>query len=139
MTFRNQLDAPTLVALVPHLVRFLTSKFVVVHSYAAMALDRMMSVRLPGSAAVPPEVLSANLGPTVGNMLTIMVKPDYKENEYLMRTLMRAVSTGGPAMLPLAGSVLTQLTAVRLALSECCVRPPLTHCCTTAVHRSWGA
>ncbi len=43
-TFRNQLDTSMLVSSIPVLCRFLSAKSVVVHTYAAVALEKLVMV-----------------------------------------------------------------------------------------------
>ena len=75
----------------PHIIRLLTSTHTVVHSYAAVALERMLSLRHQGS----PRFSSADLGPLVQQLLTNLFAaftlPESSENEYLMKCVMRVI------------------------------------------------
>ena len=44
-TFRNQFDGALLTAAIPHLGRFLSARSVVVHTYAAVAIEKLVMVR----------------------------------------------------------------------------------------------
>lgn len=49
MIFRSLLGQQTLLAAMPHLIRHLPAESVVVHSYAACALERIFTLRDPAN------------------------------------------------------------------------------------------
>ena len=136
-------------ALLPLLVPFMGASSFVVHTYAAAAIERMLTVRdaapagagagagaggagaaAPAAAVAPagrggvPRVATEALLPLVPALLTSLfgkiARADYPENEYLMRCLMRVVVLSRAALAPLAPQIIAALTQV---LARVCGNP----------------
>ena len=69
----------------------------VVHSYAAIAIDRLLAMREPGGGG--PRFLPADLAPLLQALLEKLFAafklPESGENEYLMRAVMRVIAFVG--------------------------------------------
>eukprot|EP00742_Colponemidia_sp_Colp-10_P007911 GILJ01008535.1.p1 GENE.GILJ01008535.1~~GILJ01008535.1.p1 ORF type:complete len:917 (+),score=160.70 GILJ01008535.1:233-2983(+) len=130
--FRATLPAEALQALVPELARFLTSPLYVLHSYAAICLERIMTVRepLPGQefartgplrlpvAAVLPYAQMI-LAQTM-QLLESVRGSGVLENEFVMKLLMRLVTVTGDQFQPLAMSTIQSLNTI---LIRVCANP----------------
>lgn len=66
------------------------------------------------------ELVSAHLVPLFTALFSLMSKPDYPENDYLMRTLMRVVAFVQSGVTPYAGQVIEGLTTI---LTRVCANP----------------
>lgn len=131
-TFRNQLPKELLLELISHLGPFIGSSHYVVHTYAAAAIERMLTVRADAAAggaggargprpfAVSPDDLEPYVEPLLTALFGVMSAPEYPENDYLMKCVMRVVNISKDKVVPHIGSVLDSLTAV---LRRVCANP----------------
>jgi exportin-2 (importin alpha re-exporter) len=92
-TFRGLFSREQLLSLLPLIVPFMQSQSVVVHTYSAAAVERILNVKevapagAPRAAAVPrvaPEALQPMLPQLLTHLFAHIARPDYPENEYLM-------------------------------------------------------
>lgn len=67
------------------LIRYLGAQSVVVHSYAAACIDRLLNVRDDGVRRLDKQKLVAVLEPLMGSLFGIVFLHDREENEYVMR------------------------------------------------------
>ena len=66
------------------------------HSYAAVAVERLLSQREPGGAPrFQPAELAPVLQPLLERLFAAFKLPESGENEYLMRAVMRVISFVG--------------------------------------------
>lgn len=108
MVFRSQLPATTLVSCIPHLIKHLSAKSMVVHSYAATALEKLMAMK---PSCIGRAELSAYSDPLLTNLLTAFNHPSSHENDYLMKCLMRSVYTLQDSILPHLPAIVSNLLA----------------------------
>mmetsp|Transcript_22084 Transcript_22084/g.77407 ORF Transcript_22084/g.77407 Transcript_22084/m.77407 type:complete len:992 (-) Transcript_22084:120-3095(-) len=133
-TFRNQLPKELLMTLIGYIGPFLGSSHYVVHTYAAAAIERMLTVRVgvagaggaggPRPLAVTPDDLEPYVEPLMTSLFALMNAPDYPENDYLMKCVMRIVNVCKTKVTPHIGPVLESLTAV---LKRVCANPSQPH------------
>lgn len=125
-TFRSLLPKEATLAAVPCLVALLASEYCVVHSYAAICLDRLLALRespaagAKGPLRFTPADLGPNLQPLLERLFAGFKLPDSSENEYLMRCVMRVIGFVGPAIAPVSAVCLQTLAAM---LVEVCKNP----------------
>lgn len=120
-TFRGIIAKPACIAALPALVELLRAVPNVVHSYAAVCLERLLTVREPDrSLRFLPEDLAPRLQQVLGNLFGSLEQPDSAENEYVMKCIVRVVTFMGPGMKPYAPTALAKLTAT---LGEVCKNP----------------
>ena len=125
-SFRHLLPAADLAAAMPALVALLRVEAAVVHSYAAIAIERLLAPQRGVAAAaarapavvspplVPREVLRPQLQPLLSALFAAFELPDSSENEYLMRCVARTLAAAGPDVGPFAPHALTQLARMAL-------------------------
>eukprot|EP00878_Enallax_costatus_P016271 GHUV01017068.1.p1 GENE.GHUV01017068.1~~GHUV01017068.1.p1 ORF type:complete len:703 (+),score=205.92 GHUV01017068.1:410-2518(+) len=119
-TFRSQLPTATLVALLPPCIALLGSEHVVVHSYAATAIERFLALREGGKFRLAKSDVLPVAQPLLNGLFSAFKHPDSAENEYLMRAVMRLISFLGSEMLPVAPLCLQALADMLL---EVCKNP----------------
>lgn len=94
MIFRNQVPKEHLLVSIPLLINHLQAESIVVHTYAAHALERLFTMRGPNSATL---FTAAEIAPFVEVLLTNLFKaltlPGSSENEYIMKAIMRSFSS----------------------------------------------
>jgi exportin-2 (importin alpha re-exporter) len=142
-TFRSRLGKTQAVALLPHLTKLLRSSHVVVHSYAATAIERMLTMReaaggaaagaagaaaatgAPHPQSLVPWFTAEDLAPHAQPLLEALfaafkASPDSAENEYVMRCVVRVLSVLGASVAPAAPAALRALVAM---LMDVCRNP----------------
>ena len=128
--FRQQLPKEYYVQLMPILTRFLTHENVVVHSYASYAIERMLSVKeANGSLRFDKAALQPFLQKCLESLFTTLQTHDEsKENEYLMRAVMRICSVGQDTMVPFASVIIGKVTQILSYVSQNPKNPKFNHC-----------
>ncbi|MDP2439100.1 MAG: hypothetical protein Q8P67_25415 [archaeon] len=110
--FRNQVSDDMLAPIFSHCAQYLMSPNVVVHSYAAIAVDKLLALV---DAERKPRVAKSVYQPMVGHILSAIFKQlntaDSTENHYLMRALLRLARRCGADLLPQIPGILDALKA----------------------------
>ncbi|KFM24134.1 Exportin-2 [Auxenochlorella protothecoides] len=148
-TFRSQLPKATALATFPHLVNLLASESNVVHSYAAIAVDKLLSQREGGALRFQPQELAGCLQGLLERLFACFALPDSSENEYVMKAVMRVIAKNavkeqqssqmllrtplmlcgkpGPTIAPVAPVCLQQLSQLLLAVCKNPTQPGFNH------------
>ncbi|CAO2577634.1 CSE1L [Lemmus lemmus] len=128
MIFRNQVPKEHLLVSIPLLISHLQAESIVVHTYAAHALERLFTMRGPNNATL---FTAAEIAPFVEILLTNLFKaltlPGSSENEYIMKAIMRSFSLLQEAIIPYIATLITQLTQKLLAVSKNPSKPHFNH------------
>jgi exportin-2 (importin alpha re-exporter) len=125
-TFRNQLPKETIRLALPLVGAHLRSSSVVVQSYAAYFLERVLTVkdRTPGQRPTPRfgrADLQPMLDPLFQSLFVILQAQDESfENEYVMKAVMRCLSVAKEDIVPLTP---TLLQAFNACLERVCKNP----------------
>ncbi|KAF8072350.1 hypothetical protein HT031_000009 [Scenedesmus sp. PABB004] len=119
-TFRSHLPAATLLALLGPCTALLRSEAVVVHSYAAHAIERFLALREGGRPKLAVSDVLPVAQPLLSGLFGGFGHPDSGENEYLMRAVVRLITFLGPQMAPVAPMCLKALADM---LVEVCKNP----------------
>ncbi|XRB01695.1 exportin-2 [Pycnococcus provasolii] len=131
-TFRSHLPKETLLGLFPDLIKLLGVSNNVVHSYAAICLERILALREGTTRASPPKIAGAELAPVLEQLLTRLFAcfdfPDSKENEYAMKCLMRVLGALEPAhVFPIFEAIVPKLCAIIAEVSANPSKPNFNH------------
>uniref|UniRef100_A0A8B9EJW7 Exportin-2 n=1 Tax=Anser cygnoides TaxID=8845 RepID=A0A8B9EJW7_ANSCY len=128
MIFRSQVPKEQLLLSIPLLINHLQAESIVVHTYAAHALERLFTVRGTNNTIL---ITAAEMAPFVEVLLTNLFKaltlPGSSENEYIMKAIMRSFSLLQESIIPYIPSVITQLTQKLLAVSKNPSKPHFNH------------
>lgn len=123
--FRQTLPTEAYSELVPLFVAMLRSRCVVVHTYAAAAIENFLKVkdRTDTGTSVfrfKTEELSALLQPIVTNIIALLPGGEYKlrENTYVIRALMRVISTAKVGILSMCGPLMNCLVGVLVIVAQ---------------------
>jgi exportin-2 (importin alpha re-exporter) len=114
--FRKQFTRENLVRLMPLLIAHLASPVVVVHTFAAYAIERILFTKeeVTGGASVP-KIRSADLTafvePLFTGLFAIVDNEEHNENDYVMKCVMRALVRVGKDIIPVTQVVIAKLTA----------------------------
>ena len=98
--FRSHLDAGFIMTIIPHLVRHLSSESCVVQTYAAMCIERFLTVKdrsLDSSGASVPRarVTKEHLLPVLNDLFAGLFRAldssDMGDSDYVMKCIMRVL------------------------------------------------
>lgn len=93
--FRNHISLDLLVLHLPDVVRLVTSANVVVRTYAAITLERLLTMRdpkQPNTTAFKPDQFEPYLGELVKTLFDALDMPGSSENDHVMKAIMRLFS-----------------------------------------------
>lgn len=127
--FRSQFDANFLVQLFGPVLQFLSSRDIVIQTYAAITIEKFLSVKdkhPDGSQTTrfPKSALMANFEILFTGLFAALVNPAMGENEYVMKCIMRTLLIAGADVIPVTQLILSHLTS---ALERACKNPVNPH------------
>jgi len=108
--FRNQFSKEQLNALVPLLISHLSSPVIVVHTYAAFTLEKIMTARDTNNFKFGRNELRPHLDGIFTALFAIIENEINNENEYAMKCVMRALHVADEDILPATQTVIERLT-----------------------------
>lgn len=115
--FRNQFTREQLVQLMPLLIAQLGSPIVVVHTFAAYTIERILLAKEVGTNQ--PKISKADLQPFLQSLLVALFAiSDQNANNYGMKCVARALSKAGADVIPIAEYVVTKLTETLSRVTE---------------------
>jgi exportin-2 (importin alpha re-exporter) len=132
-TFRNQLSRDILIQAFPLLASHMQSPIYVVYTYAAITIEKIISLRDPSTQVQmfnksDIESVAQSLLLNLFNIILRAGSPEkLAENEFLMRCIMRILITAQDTVAPYALEVLNQLVAIVGAISKNPSNPRFTH------------
>lgn len=115
-TFRNQFSKDHVKSLMPLLIAHLSADSVVVHTYAAAAIEKILTSKEDGpSGKKQNRFVGADIQPFLESLFTglfgIVDKQDLNENEYVMKCVMRTLNTSKDDIMQVTQIVLDKLTS----------------------------
>lgn len=121
-TFRSQLSVEIMDQLFPLLLQCMDPSQFVVHTYAAACVERLLTVKdeASGSLRFSRAHLAPYLGPLLQHVFGILEQPNYPENDYLMKVVMRVLNVAKDDILPLTDVAVEKLTRI---LTRICANP----------------
>ncbi|EEY65961.1 exportin-2-like protein [Phytophthora infestans T30-4] len=120
-TFRSQMPVEVMDQLFPLLMNCMDPSQFVVHTYAAACLERLLTVKDPaGSLRFSKQRLAPYLGKLLEHVFNILEQPNYPENDYLMKVVMRVMNVAKEDILPLTDMAVNKLTSI---LNRICANP----------------
>ncbi|KAL5250460.1 hypothetical protein ACHWQZ_G016253 [Mnemiopsis leidyi] len=125
MTFRSTLPRDVTVTTIPLLAQLIGEKNIVVHSYAASAIEKIMIIKLPNFSPLTPAEVAPCFEVVLANLFSSFSVEGSAENEYLMKLLMRSVSLMKEQLPP--PLVENLITALTVKLGEICKNPSKPH------------
>jgi exportin-2 (importin alpha re-exporter) len=128
-TFRNQFTKEHLAALMPLLITHLGSPSVVIHTYSAAAIERFLVCKdVTGKQAkFGGQDIQPFLEPLFTGLFAIVDNANFNENEYVMKCIMRSLSSARDDILQVVQIVLEKLTAAVFAVAKNPRNPQYNH------------
>ncbi|CAM8884566.1 unnamed protein product [Rhodiola kirilowii] len=118
--FRNQIPKLAVIPVFPDVIRFLGSESIVVHSYAANFIEKLLLVKDEGGRARYTSAdINPVLGPLMGNLFNAMKFEEAEENSCVMKCIMRVLGVADISR-DVAGACIQELTSI---LSKVCENP----------------
>jgi exportin-2 (importin alpha re-exporter) len=128
--FRTHLQAPFIVELLPHIIRHLNSKYVVIQTYSAMCIERFFTLKdrdnVTGKSVLrmTKEHLLPFFQQLFAGLFTVLENPDLLDNDYVMKCVMRMLLIIGSDIGSVLELVLQHLTKT---LEKVCKNPVNPH------------
>ncbi|CAJ0833395.1 117_t:CDS:10 [Entrophospora sp. SA101] len=121
-TFRNQMNKSQLTSVFPLLVKHVSSSNYVVHTYAAITIDKMLTMRKDNAMLFS----RADIKPYTQELLISLFRliesgttpQTLAENDYLMKAVMRVIFTSREDILPYVGDIMSHLIAILGQISK---------------------
>jgi exportin-2 (importin alpha re-exporter) len=128
-TFRNQFSTQELGHLFPMLIVQLGSEIVVVHTFAAYAIERFLCAKDIATNRVKfgRAELQPFLEPLFISLFAIVDNAALNENDYVMKCVMRALSVADEDVVPITQQVIGKLTAALERVSKNPRNPQFNH------------
>ncbi|KAJ3501585.1 hypothetical protein NLJ89_g9272 [Agrocybe chaxingu] len=122
LTFRNQLTKPQLLSVLPLLARRLRSENYVTYTYAAITIDRILSIRQGNQILFA----QADIHDSVSDLLDALLSkveaartPEkVAENDHLVKCAMRVIVTARQTLIPTHEQVLNRLVTILGVISK---------------------
>ncbi|XP_076289313.1 chromosome segregation 1 [Lasioglossum baleicum] len=128
MTFRSILPREMIVGSLPQLVRHLSATNIVVHTYAACTIEKILALRGPDNLPVVKGNDLMNLAADLlKNLFACLDMPGSEENEYVMKAIMRSFGTLQEVVVPFLADLLPKLTEKLAVVSRNPSRPNFNH------------
>lgn len=130
--FRNQFTRENLVELMPMIISHLASPIIVVHTFAAYAIERILVTKevVTGGAKVPKfgkAELKQFIQPLLEGLFAIIDGQGQSENDYAMKCFMRSLATANEDIIPVANGIATKLTATIARIGKDPSNPQFSH------------
>ncbi|PPQ86179.1 hypothetical protein CVT25_006922 [Psilocybe cyanescens] len=121
-TFRNQLTKPQLLSVLPLLARHLRSENYVTYTYAAITIDRVLSIKqanqmLFAQADIHDSALEM-IDALLSRIEAARTPEKVAENDHLMKCTMRIIVTARQTLIPGYEGILARLVAILGAISK---------------------
>ncbi|KAF8329082.1 Cse1-domain-containing protein [Cantharellus anzutake] len=121
-TFRYQLTKEQLLAVLPALIRHLSSSNYVSYTYAAVTIERILFIKRENHMLFSQVDVAETARPILLALFTKIrgsTTPEkIAENDYLMKCVMRVVVTGRQALFPIFQEILSPLVAILTEISR---------------------
>ncbi|KAG8192798.1 hypothetical protein JTE90_019116 [Oedothorax gibbosus] len=123
-----RLPRELVLATLPVVINLLHSKSIVVHTYAAHAIERVFTMKAEGGGAC---FKSTDIRPIadglLNNLFASLEHPGSAENEYVMKAIMRSFSALQEEVLPYLAILIPKLTAKLTLVSKNPSKPHFNH------------
>jgi exportin-2 (importin alpha re-exporter) len=128
LTFRSQLPPEAIKLALPALIQLLKFPAVVLHTYAAAAIDKILIMKnSSGAALITAQELAPHTEDLLKNLFGAFEFPGSTENEYIMKAVMRSFSALQNSVVPYLAHLLPPLTNKLAQAAKNPTRPHYNH------------
>ncbi|EEB09183.1 karyopherin Kap109 [Schizosaccharomyces japonicus yFS275] len=130
-TFRNQLSSEQLLQILPVIMGYLQSPSFVVHTYSAIAIDQLLTVKHKHVHIFTHLHIAPHLQGAYNQLFMLIESADtpqkLAENDHLMKAIMRLTIIASEAVLPTASFLLEHICKVTTEVSKNPSNPKFNH------------
>ena len=130
-TFRNQFAREHLAQLLPMLIHHLGSPVVVVHTFSAYTIERILFTKqVIADGKKSPKIGIEDIKPVLEPLFTglfAIIDSQESENDYVMKCVMRSLAVLGEDVLPVTNIVIEKLTAALARVAKNPSNPQFNH------------
>jgi len=129
ITFRSLLGKEALLKALGPVIKLITSKSAVVHTYASHLLERILVMKADGGKTplLTKEDMAAYLEPALTQCFQCLTMPGSEENEYIMKVIMRTISLCQELVMPYMAVIVNGLGEKLTAVSKNPSKPHFNH------------
>uniref|UniRef100_A0A069DXB6 Exportin-2 n=1 Tax=Panstrongylus megistus TaxID=65343 RepID=A0A069DXB6_9HEMI len=125
--FRSVLPPQILIASLQNVIRHIVADNIVVRSYAACTIEKMLVVRHDAVLLITEQTLTPLAGDLLKSLFHSLTLRGSEENEYTMKAIMRSFSTLQESVVPYLAELLPTLTEKLAAVSRNPTKPHFNH------------
>ena len=128
--FRSHFESSLLLSILPHVIRHLQSKHVVIQTYAAVCIEKFLTVKDKDASEnsytsrVQKDHLTPHMQLLMSGLFAVLDNTDLPDNDYVMKCIMRVLAVLGKDVVPIMPSILPPLTS---SLERVCRNPTNPH------------
>ena len=126
-TFRSVLPREVFLTALPLLITHLTSSSVVVHTYAAHCIEKVLILKTRDAPVMTQEDILPVFESLLTNLLNCHRMQGSEENEYVMKAMMRSLSTMKEKVVPYSATLMAELTTKLAVVSQNPSKPHFNH------------
>ncbi len=126
-TFRSVLPREVILSSIPLLITHLNSPCIILHTYAAHCIEKLLMLRVGNSPVITPVDIHPIFESLLTNLLKCLQVQGSHENEYIMKALMRSLSVMKEKVTAYASSLMTELTTKLTVVSQNPSKPHFNH------------
>ncbi|CAH0391298.1 unnamed protein product [Bemisia tabaci] len=129
MIFRSVLRTDVVISTMPQLIKYLKSDSIVVHTYAACTIEKILLMKAPngGAPIISSETLAPIANDLISGLMSVLDKQGSEENEYVMKGIMRSLSALQEAAIPYLADLVPKLTHKLKAVAKNPSKPHFNH------------
>ncbi|KAI2810344.1 hypothetical protein RDWZM_002654 [Blomia tropicalis] len=132
ITFRNQIPLKeVIIPMMPQLIRHLSTPIIVIHSYAANCIEKLLTLRDPAQKSltlVKPDDIQPFILPLIEGLFGILQHPGSSENDYVIKAILRLLSLLRERLLPYFNVILPKIAEKLNEVSKNPSKPNFNHC-----------
>lgn len=125
--FRSHLPLESYSNIIDTILPHLKNECYVVHTYAAAAIEKLLSVKDGNSYRVSKDMIQPIVGTLLDNLFQALNHEESAENEYIIKAVFRVCSVAQDHMTPHAANVIEHVSSILTKVAENPRFPRFTH------------
>lgn len=127
-TFRNQLSLELLIPSLPLIIKHLRAPNIVVHTYAAITIEKLLTMRDAKQTRIAPNQLEPFIESMITALFEVLNLPGSQENDHVMKAIMRLFSfADSRAIVPFLPNVVPKIISKLVKVADNPSRPFFNH------------
>eukprot|EP01006_Ploeotia_vitrea_P027344 TRINITY_DN60186_c0_g1_i1.p1 TRINITY_DN60186_c0_g1~~TRINITY_DN60186_c0_g1_i1.p1 ORF type:complete len:630 (+),score=357.60 TRINITY_DN60186_c0_g1_i1:155-1891(+) len=125
--FRHQIPGDAYASLLPIFVKHMQAESYVVRTYAANAVDRLLSVKDNGTPRLSEKTLQPHIQSLLKGLFGVLAQSDSEENEYVMKAILQVCAASKASIAPFVQVVLDGVKRIMVRVSQNPLNPRFNH------------